>query len=265
MRTTASLWPRVRRPAGTSWLALWIAWITWSTPTPSAVTALGLIWMRISRVTRPLTSTRATPGWFSSALTIVWSVSDVSSLSSVACDSTASDTTGWLFSFSMRLTSGSLTSRGNEGRTTAILSRTSWIACAALVDRRNSTNTWLDPSREFEKVRLTPDTWLTAYSIGLVTSASTASGAAPGYAVMIITNGRLTSGICSTRNRLYENAPSTVMPIITIVAKTGLLIETRVIHMVGSWPLAGISPRTRSCRRSARLPAPTRAPKPAAF
>ena len=29
-------------------------------------------------------------------------------------------------------------------------------------------------------MRLTPDTWLTAYSIGLVTSASTASGAAPG-------------------------------------------------------------------------------------
>ncbi len=49
---------------------------------------------------------------------------------------------------------------------------------------------------------------------------------------MIITNGRLTSGICSTRRRLYENTPSTVMPIITIVAKTGFLIEVRVIHMI---------------------------------
>jgi hypothetical protein len=33
------------------------------------------------------------------------------------------------------------------------------------------------------------------------------------------------------RNRVYEAMPSTAMPIITIVAKTGLLIETRVIHM----------------------------------
>ena len=85
-RTTESLWPRVRRPAGTSWFAFWIAWITWSTPIPSAVSAFGLIWISTWRVTRPLTSTRATPGWFSSALTIVWSVSDVSSRSPVVCD-----------------------------------------------------------------------------------------------------------------------------------------------------------------------------------
>ena len=93
--------------------------------------------------------------------------------------------------------------------------------------------TWLDPSRELEKRRLTPETWFTAYSIGFVTSASTASGAAPGYCVMIITNGRLTSGICSTRSRAYEKRPSTVMPTITIVAKTGFLIEMRVISMAG--------------------------------
>ena len=40
-----SLCPRVRRPAGTSWFAARIAFITWSTPMPSAVTALGLIWI----------------------------------------------------------------------------------------------------------------------------------------------------------------------------------------------------------------------------
>ncbi len=67
-RTTESLWPRVRRPAGTSWLAFWIAWITWSTPIPRAVSAFGLIWISTWRVTRPLTSTRATPGWFSKRL-----------------------------------------------------------------------------------------------------------------------------------------------------------------------------------------------------
>jgi hypothetical protein len=38
-RTTASVCPRVRRPAGTSWLASRIACTTWSTPMPSAVSA----------------------------------------------------------------------------------------------------------------------------------------------------------------------------------------------------------------------------------
>lgn len=100
---------------------------------------------------------------------------------------TASDTTGWLFSFSTRTTCGSLTSVGNVGRIGAILSRTSWIAWATFVVSRNSAKTSLRPSREFEKIRLMPETWLTAYSIGLVTSASTASGAAPGYCVVMET------------------------------------------------------------------------------
>ena len=69
------------------------------------------------------------------------------------------------------------------------------------VSSRNSANTWLWPSSELERMSLTPDTVLIAYSSGLVTSVSTASGAAPGYAVITMTNGRLTSGICSTRSR----------------------------------------------------------------
>ena len=147
---------------------------------PSAVSAEGLIWMRICRVTRPLTLTRATPGMFSSALTMVWSVSEVSSRRSTVGDNTASDTVGSLSSICSRTISDSLTSRGKPGRTAAILSRTSWIARVASVPRRNSTNTWLCPSRELEKMRLTPETVLAAYSIGLVTSASITSGEAPG-------------------------------------------------------------------------------------
>src|SRR5436305_3398553 len=61
------------------------------------------------------------------------------------------------------------------------------------------------------------------------------------------TNGRLVSGICSTRSREYENRPSTVMPIITIVAKTGLLMLVRVIHMV--FVSLG-SPRAAALQRS---------------
>ena len=98
MRTMVSLCPRERRPAGTSWFAARIAFITWSTPMPSELRALGLIWMRICRVTLPLTSIRATPGTFSSPLTMVWSVSDVSSRRSKVDERTASETTGCWFS-----------------------------------------------------------------------------------------------------------------------------------------------------------------------
>src|SRR6185369_16844308 len=130
------------------------------------------------------------------------------------------------------MTSVSLTSFGKLGRTCPILSRTSCIAFVMSVDMRNSANTWLWPSFEFDRMRLAPETVLIAYSSGLVTSVSTTSGLAPGYAVNTSTNGRLTSGICSTLSRLYAKRPNTAMPIITIVAKTGFLMETRVIHMV---------------------------------
>ncbi len=42
------------------------------------------------------------------------------------------------------------------------------------------------------------------------------------------------SGSCSTPSRLYDAIPSTTSAIITIAAKTGLLIETFVIHMTRS-------------------------------
>src|SRR5689334_11640503 len=45
------------------------------------------------------------------------------------------------------------------------------------------------------------------------------------------TNGNWISGIASTRRRWYEKMPSTESATITIVANTGWLIATRVIHM----------------------------------
>src|SRR3954462_15236236 len=45
------------------------------------------------------------------------------------------------------------------------------------------------------------------------------------------TNGNWISGIASTRSRWYEKMPSTERATITIVANTGWLIATRVIHI----------------------------------
>src|SRR5262252_5949743 len=46
--------------------------------------------------------------------------------------------------------------------------------------------------------------------------------------------GGVTSGICSTFSRAYENTPSTHSATITMVANTGLLMATRVIHIQSS-------------------------------
>ena len=55
------------------------------------------------------------------------------------------------------------------------------------------------------------------------------------------------SGSRSTRNWLYENRPSTHSAAMTMVAKTGLLMETRVNHMTCSLPrLASALPQDRT-------------------
>src|SRR3954464_706265 len=59
------------------------------------------------------------------------------------------------------------------------------------------------------------------------------------------TKGNWISGIASTRSRWYEKMPSTERATITIVANTGWLIATRVIHMG--------SARGRSCGRDLRF------------
>src|SRR6266568_2728299 len=78
---------------------------------------------------------------------------------------------------------------------------------------------------------------------------------------MMLQNGSVTSGICSTPSRAYENSPSTTIPTMTMVANTGFLIETRVIHMVFPLSLSlslslpffawnrGASARRRALRR----------------
>ena len=58
------------------------------------------------------------------------------------------------------------------------------------------------------------------------------------------------SGICSTPSLAYEKSPSTHSATITMAAKTGLLIETRVIHMVGA-PRLTSGPQARPSRREA--------------
>ena len=183
-------------------------------------------------MTRPLTSICATPGRFSNALTIVWSVSEVSSRRPTDGDSTASETTGCSFSLSARITSGSLTSRGKLGRTIAILSRTSCIARVMSVSSRNSANTVRDAL-----VRVAADQLDAGDLVERVLERLGDVGLD-----RLRRRARVVRQHEHERQRdlghlldleplVAEDARARRCATITIVAKTGLLIETRVIHM----------------------------------
>ena len=102
-------------------------------------------------------------------------------------------------------------------------------------------------------------------------SFSTASGEAPGYCTLMKTNGKVMSGMRSTRSRLYEKTPSTSSATITMVANTGWLMLVLVIHMAGS-PIAaftagaalmtagvpGLSPETRALTTAVPFSSPLR-------
>src|ERR1700712_3029859 len=107
------------------------------------------------------------------------------------------------------------------------------------------------PSHEFERIFLMPEIVLIAFSIGFVMSFSLASGDAPGYWTVTVNTGALMSGSCSTPRRWYDTMPSTTSATITIAAKTGLLIETLVIHMMGSWCHTRTKAREAGTRRRA--------------
>ena len=136
--------------------------------------------MRTSRTASPVTSTVATPSTRCSRLLTTWSASVEISRALRVVLSSAITTTGWLLSALKRAMVGGLASRGNRLCTTAMRSRTSCIARPMSALSVNSTLLWLRPSKLREVMCLTPAMLFRASSIGLVTSRSTASGAAPG-------------------------------------------------------------------------------------
>jgi len=95
-------------------------------------------------------------------------------------DSSARLTTGCALSLFQRAIIGARTSRGNPACTEATRSRTSCIARPMSASSANSTLRVPTPSPLRDMMRLTPAMLLTASSIGLMTSRSTASGDAPG-------------------------------------------------------------------------------------
>ncbi len=183
-----------------------------------------------SRTWPPFTSTAATPSiWPSSGLMSSSTIRRTTSEGSVA-DPTAYDEIGSAET-SNRLMIGSLICSGSRARIAATFSRTSAVAACGSISSRSSMPTMDSPSAEVEITRLTPLMPATASSIGRVTSVSTSSGPAPGYGTSTLTKGKLTSGKRSMPSRPRETAPSTMKLTMTIVAKTGRLIDVSEIHM----------------------------------
>ena len=119
-------------------LAALTARITSSTPTACESICAGFRLIRTWRATPPETCTWPTPGTFWKLFTMIWSVIVVSSRRLRVSEVTASETTGCALSKSPRSTSGSFASRGNPGRMSAILSRTSCTPRSTLASRRSS-------------------------------------------------------------------------------------------------------------------------------
>ena len=82
------------------------------------------------------------------------------------------------------------------------------------------------PCSDVEEISLIPCTVLSASSSGLETSRIIDSGDAPGNVVLTITTGYVMSGYSSIASRRKLTTPSTTSSTISIVAKTGRLMET---------------------------------------
>ena len=83
---------------------------------------------------------------------------------------------------------------GNCEPTSAIRARTSLSAWIMSVPGAKSTESCAAPRTDLERTRITPNTMLTASSIGRVTATSTSLTARPGVCTMTTIRGKATSG-----------------------------------------------------------------------
>ena len=178
-RTNCSPMPRSTRPAGASMFSRRSAATTMSGLTPSASIRGGRSSTSISRSSPPTTVTLPTPSTVSMRREIVSFASWVRSRIAQPSPESARLTIGDCRK-SNRETTGVSMSSGRLGRKASSFARTSACASETLVFSSNSMKIVETPSTDEDSIRFTPSTGLTASSIFLVTSRSTASGLAPG-------------------------------------------------------------------------------------
>ena len=186
--------------------------------------------MRISRSRPPTSSTEPTPGTRCSRSFTTSSANEVSSLIGMSPES-RTERIGVASGSTFSITGGSA-STGRSAPNRDILSRTSCALRSASSSSSNSRLTMLTPSALTERIWRSPAIVLSCSSMMSVTSVSTVPGEAPGRAVVTETYGNSTSGKRSTPSRLNETMPSTTNDAISIVAKTGLRIDTSASHML---------------------------------
>src|SRR5579885_3236916 len=90
----------------------------------------------------------------------------------------------------------------------------------------NCTTTVLTPSRVVARSSSTPETELTASSMGLVTVVSSSSALAPGRLAVTDTTGKSTFGNRSTPSLKYETSPSTTGADTSTQVKIGRRMQT---------------------------------------
>src|SRR5690242_10336430 len=110
-----------------------------------------------------------------------------------------------------------------------------------------------EPSEEVDEMVLTPASPATAFSAGLITRSSTSLGEAPGYGIETKTAGKLIAGKRSTFMRVYETAPISTMPRISIRMASGRTMASRV-NAMGEPQNAGVVPFTKWYGDAVRFP-----------
>src|SRR5512136_1945236 len=128
-------------------------------------------------------------------------------------------------------TVGGSMSRGSRRTAWETLFWTSWRAMSTSRESSTSTVMLQEPWRELEVSERMPSIWTRVSSSGSTTSFSMTSGAAPSQEAETLIVGKSTSGNWLMPIRPPATTPKTIVPAMSIQARTGFLTQASVRFM----------------------------------
>lgn len=154
------------------------------------------------------------------------------------------------FSESLFSTTGSCAASGSSSRMRPTAARTSLAATSMSRPASNSITVRLDPRSLSVEMERTPAMPAMVSSMGLATSASITSGAAPSYVTLTVTSALSTSGSSRTGSCVSAATPAMTRRRFATIARTGRLRESSESVMRVP-PSASASPSPDRRRRPA--------------
>src|SRR5262249_52793288 len=128
----------------------------------------------------------------------------------------------------------------------------SWAPTSPFFSSLNCTTRVTMPSRVVERSSSTPEIWLMASSMGLVTVVSISPALAPGREAVTETTGKSTFGNRSTPRPKYATSPSRTGPATRTHGKIGRRMQTSETFM--RWPPSWLDAGGDAVRLARRRP-----------